>query len=212
MSLKEILAAIEKELGEREDFKDELFTAMRKATRLSKQAIFEVHKKRFEKAEKTLKETAKLLAKLREIPPVHQRLVQTGIVHSAYQEYTEAHVFLRLVQSDRIVGPREIDVPSSAYLLGLADVIGELRRRALDSIRKGNVKVAEKSLETMEFICDELTALDEAQHVVSEFRRKCDIARRIVEATRGDVAIETRRSSLERTIKNFKDFEETRRK
>lgn len=210
MSLKKILAAIEKELGEREIFKDELFTAMRKATRLSKQAIFEAHKKRFKKAEKTLEETAKLLAKLREVPPVHQRLVQTGIVHAAYQEYTEAQIFLGLLQSDRIVGPGEINVPSSAYLLGLADVIGELRRRVLDSIRKGNVTVAEKCFETMEFICDELTALDHAQHAVSEFRRKCDIARRIVEATRGDVAVENRRSSLERTIKSFLDFEETR--
>ena len=203
MSLKMILSKIEKELKEREDIKDELYDAMRKATRLSKQAIFSVHKGQLEEAKKLLREAKKLFTTVNKIPLVHQKLAYAGIVDSAFQEYAEAHVFLKLAQDGEFVGPKKIGVPSTSYLLGLADVIGELRRRALDSLRKGDVDVAEKSLETMEFIYDELMIMDEALRVVSELRRKSDVARRIIEATRGDVTIEVRRSSLERSIKKL---------
>ncbi|MCK4435296.1 haloacid dehalogenase, partial [Candidatus Bathyarchaeota archaeon] len=95
------------------------------------------------------------------------------------------------------------NVPSVSYLLGLADVVGELRRRALDSIRRGDIEIAAGSLENMELIYDEFILMYESMRVVSELRRKLDIARRIIEATRGDVAIEIRRDSLERSIEKL---------
>jgi len=212
MSLKNILSKVEGELKEKKEVKDELYDAMRKATRLSKQAIFLVHKRRFKEAIKTLKDTKKLFGKLDTIPTAHKEFVSAGIVDAAFQEYTEAHVFLELVQNDKFVSPKKIGVPSISYLLGLADVVGELRRRALDSLREGNVKVAEKSLEAMETIYNELTSVDEAMHSVSELRRKTDIARRIIESTRGDVTIEVRRSSLEGSIKKLEKVLKTEKK
>jgi len=203
MSLRQTLRKIEEELEEREQVKDELYDAMRKATRLSKQAIFSVHKGQFSEAKKLLKDIKKLFAKLDEIPSTHRQLTYAGIVDAAFQEYTEAHIFLKLIQEDKFVGPKKISVPSTSYLLGLADVIGELRRSALDFLRDGNVKTAEKCLERMELIYDELVVLDEALHAVSELRRKSDVARRIIEATRGDVTIEVRRSSLEHSIEKL---------
>jgi len=203
MSLKNILGKIDKELGERGEIKDELYDAMRKATRLSKQAIFLIHKQQLREAEKLLKETKKLFTKLDAIPTVHQKLLYAGIVDSAFQEYTEAHIFLKLAQDGKFVGPKKIGVPSTSYLLGLADVVGELRRRALNHLRKGNSKIAEKNLETMELIYNELMGIDKAFHALSELRRKSDVARRIIEVTRGDVTIEARRSSLERSIKKL---------
>ncbi len=203
MSLKRILSKIEKELKEREEIKDELYDAMRKATRHSKQAIFLVHKGQYKEAGKLLKKTKKLFNKLQKIPLAHQKLVHAGIVDSAFQEYIEAHIFLKLVEDEKFMSAEKLDVPSTSYLLGLADVIGELRRRVLDALREGDVVVAEKSLETMELIYNELIGMDEVLHVVSELRRKSDIARRIIEATRGDVTIEVRRSMLERSIKKL---------
>lgn len=203
MSLRNILSKIEKEAEEREEIKDELYDAMRRATRLSKQAIFLTHKGELKNAKKQLKEAEKLFTKLDGIPVVHQKLVYAGIVGSAYQEFAESNIFLNLVTRERFVTHERIDVPSFAYLLGLADVVGELRRRALDSLREGKVKNAEKSLETMELIYSELVVLDEAMHSISELRRKLDIARRIIEATRGDVTIEVRRSALERSIEKL---------
>jgi len=211
MTLKNILSEIEKELKEREEVKDELYDEMRKATRLSKQAIFLVHKGQLKQAKKILKETKKLFTIL-EASAVHQKFAYTGIVDFAFQEYAEANIFLKLVEDNRFIGPKKISAPSTSYLLGLADVIGELRRRALDSLRKGNVGAAEKSLEKMELIYDELMVIDEALRVVSELRRKSDIARRIIEATRGDVTIEVRRSSLEHSIKKLEKVLKTEKK
>jgi translin len=88
-------------------------------------------------------------------------------------------------------------------VLGLADVIGEYRRLALDALREGDVKKGEKCLETMDEINIELMALDEAYMLVPGLRRKCDIARRIIETTRGDITQEVRRKSLEDHLQRF---------
>ena len=55
----------------------------------------------------------------------------------------------------------------------------------------------------------ELMAMDEAYMLVPGLRRKCDVARRIIETTRGDVTQEVRREALENRLKKL---EKTRRK
>ena len=94
-------------------------------------------------------------------------------------------------------------MPIVPYVLGLGDVVGELRRRALDFLRKGDAVKAEENLELMETVYVELTNLDDVQILVSGLRRKCDVARRVIEATRGDITIEVRRSQLEKSIKSL---------
>lgn len=94
-------------------------------------------------------------------------------------------------------------MPSVDYVLGLADVIGECRRLALDALREADVEKAEKCLQIMDEIYTELMGMDEAYMLVPGLRRKCDIARRIIETTRGDVTQEARRNSLEKYLKRF---------
>jgi len=102
-------------------------------------------------------------------------------------------------------------VPSVDYVLGLADVVGEYRRLALDALREGDVKKGEKCLETMDEIYIELTAMDEAYMLVPGLRRKCDIARKIIETTRGDITQEIRRKSLEDYLKRFEKLQKGKR-
>jgi translin len=108
-----------------------------------------------------------------------------------------------VVTRGRYQFPEELGVPSVHYLLGLADVIGEFRRRALDALRGGDFDTSEKSLQIMDDIYVELMALEAAYKVAPELRRKCDVARRIIEVTRGDVTSEARRSALDRTMKRL---------
>jgi translin len=200
MALKSILDKIQKDLMRREEVWEELKRDMRRATRLSKQAILFLHQERNDEARKLLEEAKELLSNLREISKNHPDLVYTGIVDSAFQEYTEAQTFLSLIEEDRFINPEELDVPPVSYVLGLADVIGEFRRRALDALRKGDVEAAEDCLQKMEHVYIQLTTMEEGYLLVSGLRRKCDVARRIIESTRGDVTIEARRSSLEHSI------------
>ena len=88
-------------------------------------------------------------------------------------------------------------------MLGLADVIGEYRRLALDDLREGEVKKGEECLEIMDQVFIQLLALDEAYMLVPGLRHKSDIARRIIETTRGDITLEIRRKSLEDHLKKF---------
>jgi translin len=200
MPLKAILEKIQEELSEREKMREEVHKNMRKATRLSKQAIQVTHQKRFGDAKAMLEEAKSLFVKLRMTAENYPDLFYSGSVGAAFEEYTEAHILLTLVQEDRFVSPKEIGVPVTPYVLALGDVIGELRRRVLDLIRKGNTIEAEKSLERMEYIYSELTALDDAYIIVKGLRRKGDVARRLIEITRGDITSEVRRSALERSI------------
>ena len=203
VSLKSLLKNVQEKLMKKEEARQELQRDMRKATRLSKQAILFTHQERFDEAKKLLEEASKLLTKLNDVSKDYPELVYTGLVHAAFEEYTEAHVFILLIKEDRFISPEELRVSSVSYVLGLADVVGEFRRRALDSIRKGNVETAEKCMQIMEQIYVELTAMDDAFLLISGLRRKCDVARRLIEITRGDVTIETRRSSLECSIKEL---------
>jgi len=200
MSLKSILEKIEEKLKKREGVREEVQKDMRRATRLSKQAILFTHQERFEDAKNLLEEASRIFAKLREASKGHPDLFRSGLVSAAFEEYAEAYTLLMLIEEDRFIGPEELGIPAISYVLGLGDVVGELRRRALDSIRKGKVEAAEKCLETMEHIYSELTAMDDTYLLVSGLRRKCDVARRLIEITRGDVTIEARRSALERSI------------
>lgn len=200
MSLKEILEKIQEELSGREEVREEVHRDMRKATRLSKQAIQVTHQERFDDAKAMLNEAKSLFAKLQETAKDYPYLLYSGSVGAAFEEHAEAHILLTLIQEDRFVSPKEIDVPLTPYVLSLGDVIGELRRRTLDLIRRGNVEAAEKTLERMEHIYSELTALDDAYIIIKGLRRKGDIARHLIEITRGDITIEVRRSALERSI------------
>jgi translin len=203
LSLKKVLAKIQEELKQKEEVKEEIQKNMRKATRLSKQSILLIHHGKLEEAKKSLVEIDRLFVTLRKLAKKYPELFYSGLVDAAFQEYAEAQVLLSLVEEKQLVGPEALNIPSIDYVLGLADVIGELRRRALDMLRKGNVKMAEKCLEIMEQIYGELMAMDDAYMLVPGLRRKCDVARHVIEATRGDVTIEARRASLERSIKKL---------
>ena len=130
---------------------------------------------------------------------------------TALQEYAEANIFQGLIQESRFVTPNEIEVPVIDYVLGLADVIGEYRRLVLDTLREGDAKKGEECLQTMDKIYIELMAIDEAYMLVPGLRRKCDIARRIIETTRGDITQESRRKSLENYLKKFEKTQKQKR-
>lgn len=208
----ETFKEIQEELVKKDEARQEIQTAMRRATRLSKQAIFLIHKAKLEEAKGMLREAEGIFANLSNLSRSYPDLSYMGTVESAFEEYAEACLFLGLVKDGRFIGLKEINVPMPSYLLGLADVIGEFRRRALDFLRMGETGKAEECLEIMETIYAELMNLDEIHFLVSGIRRKCDVARRVIEATRGDVTIDVGRALLENSIRELKKSLETERK
>jgi len=210
--LKSVLEKAKLELTEKEKIRDDAHEKMRKATSLSKQAILLVHRKMLGEAEKAVTDAKKIITGLQGLAEECPEIVYGGMFSAALQEYSEANILLTLVEESRVISPQDINVPSVDYVLGLADVVGEFRRLALDALREGDVKKGEKCLETMDEIYIELLALDEAYMLVPGLRRKNDIARRIIEATRGDITQEVRRKSLEEYLKRFEQAQLKSRK
>ena len=205
-SLKPLLMKIRKELKEKEKVREKAQQDMRKATSLSKQAILLLHQKRFDEAERLIGKAKEIISRLNKASAKYPEIIYSGLFNAARQEYSEANIFVNLIEESRFITPEEIDVPSVDYVLGLADVIGECRRLALDALREGSVKKGEKCLQIMDKIYTELMGMDEAYMLIPGLRRKCDIARRIIEATRGDITQEVRRSSLEKYLKRLENM------
>jgi translin len=211
-TLKSILKEVKEELTQKDKVRENAHQNMRKATSLSKQAILLMHQKKIEKATNSIETAKEIISKLKGLAKEYPDIIYSGMFSAALQEYSEANIFLGLIRESRFVTPNEVNVPAVDYVLGLADVIGEYRRLALDALREGDSEKGEECLKTMDEIYIELMAMDEAYMLVSGLRRKCDVARRIIEATRGDVTQEVRRKSLENYLKQFERAQKRKQK
>ena len=210
-ALKTILKEVKEELTQKDSVRENAQQNMRKVTSLSKQSILLMHQKKYEKAKKTIGDAKEIISKLQGSAKNNPAVIYSGMFNVALQEYAEANIFQGLIQEARFVTPKEINVPAVDYVLGLADVIGEYRRLVLDVLREGDVEKGEKCLQTMDEIYIELMAMDEAYMLVPGLRRKCDVARRIIETTRGDITQEVRRKSLENYLKQFEQAQKKKR-
>ena len=196
---------------QKDEVRENAYQSMRKATSLSKQAILFIHQKRHKEAKKLIENSKKIIFRLQTLAEENPDVIYSGMFSAALQEYAEANIFLGLIQNSRFVTPTDINVPSVDYVLGLADVVGEYRRLTLDALREGDAEKGEECLKTMDEIYIELMAMDEAYMLVPGLRRKCDVARRIIESTRGDVTQEVRRKALENYLKRFERARERKR-
>ncbi|MEM2676955.1 MAG: hypothetical protein QXJ77_03510 [Candidatus Bathyarchaeia archaeon] len=206
-TLKAILKQIRRELKAKEKIRNRIQSDMRRATSISKQAILFIHQGKLKEAKRLLVKAKEIISRLNEMEKEHPDIIHSGLFDVALQEYAEANIFLTLIEENRFITPTEINVPSLDYVLGLADVIGEYRRLALDALREGDMQKSEECLRVMDEIYTELMAMDEAYMLVPGLRRKCDIARKIIETTRGDVTHEARRQSLEKHMKRLEKLE-----
>jgi len=210
-TLKTILKEVKKELMQKDEVRENAHQSMRKATSLSKRAILFIHQKRHKEAKKLIENSKEIIFRLQALAKENPDIVYSGMFSAALQEYAEANIFLGLIQNSRFVTPTELNVPSVEYVLGLADVVGEYRRLTLDALREGDAEKGEECLKTMDEIYIELMAMDEAYMLVPGLRRKCDVARKIIESTRGDVTQEVRRKALENYLKRFERAQERKR-
>ncbi len=116
------------------------------------------------------------------------------------QEYAEAIAFYAVISKDTLPLPSELNIGPINYALGLADVIGELRRYALDNIRNSIVDDLNYILECMDDIYTQVFSIDFPAGLTQDLRRKTDQARNIIEKTRGDVSISLQMNDLKLCI------------
>jgi len=186
----------------RERATDEVMPRARRARILSKQAIQQVHSGAVKEAEEKLANAASLIGEIDGYLIDRPELRGFDTVNAAHQEYAEARIIFSLTEEDEFPDPEAVGVPITAYILGLADVPGELRRLTLDALRTDDFEAAEALLGTMERIYLSLIAMEEAS-LLKGLRRKTDIARGVTERTRSDVTAEAGRRRLNESVRRL---------
>ena len=200
--VEEIVERAAEELRLREKATDEVMSRARRARILSKQAIQQVHSGAVEEAGHKLEDAASLIGEVGEHLVDRPELLGFETVSAAQQEYAEARIIFSLTDGGGFPEPEAVGVPITAYILGLADVPGELRRQTLDALRLDDFEAAEALLGTMERIYLSLIAMEEAS-LLKGLRRKIDIARGVIERTRSDVTAEAGRRRLNESVRRL---------
>ncbi len=194
------IADIRQELDKNHEAREELLTVSRKAIQHSSLAIRHLHRKEIDKAEEILRENFKLIERVNQLAKQQEHL-SSGIVLSANQEYTEAALLLSFMKNNPFPSDKDLCVPSIAYLHGIPDFIGELRRFILDSLRKNKeIELALTAFDLMDELVSLLVTLDYPDGLTHNLRKKTDFARNITEKTRGDITLALNRKDLVKTI------------
>jgi translin len=123
-----------------------------------------------------------------------------GYTQDSLKEFAEASITCALIRHQPLPTPEELDLPPNTYLNGLAESVGEMRRRCLDMLRQDNSAEAELLLGHMDDIFAILVTMDYPDAITNGLRRQTDIIRAIIERTRGDVTFSLRGEKLERSL------------
>ena len=199
--LEEIIRKAAGDLKAREKARDEAYSRARRARVLSKQAILLLHNGELGKAEGNIGEASVILEEIKEYCKEFTEIGFYDAVEAARQEYAEASILLGLNTGKGYPSPELLGLNYKSYLLGLADVPGELRRQTLDLLRAGELVAAEENLETMEEIYQHLSKVDEVSLLLKGLRRKLDVARSVTERTRAEITTEASRERLRKQLK-----------
>jgi len=169
----------------------------REVIRYSSHAIRAVHRQEFDPARESLVAAGKLLDEVKQIIAQCAELGYTGFVRDAEKEFAEGSLTLALVTGKEPPGPGELEVDCAAYLNGLGEAVGELRRYLLDSMRRGDLSRGEELLLAMDDIYNVLVTMDFPDAITGGLRRTTDVVRGVLEKTRSDLTVIMRQKELE---------------
>lgn len=162
----------------------------REIIRCSASAIRTVHRRESAKAKRMLNLAHTLLRELnQDILQKHNDILHSGFVHDAQKEFAEASATYAIVTGKVIPAPEDIGVSYPAYLNGLGEAVGELRRHILDNLRRDDLCGCEELLSIMDDIYAALVTMDFPEGITYGLRRTTDSVRAILERTRGELTL-----------------------
>jgi translin len=198
--LDEIVDQIRQNFDARTAARDRALAQARMLTRHCAQAIRAVHRDELDTMQTQLDEARTLADTLRADLSAHPDLYHAGYTQDALKEFAEANITCALIQNQPMPTPEALGVEYATFLNGLAEVVGELRRRCLDILRHGYSQEAERLLTHMDDIYAVLVTIDYPDAITNGLRRQTDIARSIIEKTRGDITFSQRGEHLENAL------------
>jgi translin len=198
--LEKISEQIRKNFDARTAARDNALAQARQLTRACSLSIRAVHRDETDTMNSHLQDARKLADSLRDSLATYPDLFYAGYTQDALKEFVEANVTCALIRNEPLLTPEELIVEPATYLNGLAEVVGELRRRVMDILRHGYSTEVERLLGYMDEIYSVMVTMDYPDAITNGLRRQTDLARGIIEKTRGDITFSLRGEHLEQAI------------
>jgi translin len=206
-NLEAIINQARQDLSARDAAREKLLPLCREVIRESGNAIRAVHRQDYHLAEELIHTARGHLAAASKAVDNFSELGNAGAIRDAQKELAEANITVAIVTGKPLPGPRELDVDASAYLNGLGEAAGELRRYLLDAMRKGDLSRGEELLTTMDDIYSVLVTMDFPDVVTGGLRRTTDMVRGVLERTRADLTLAMQQKALEMRLADLQTGE-----
>lgn len=202
-NLEGIIDKIEKQINDKDQAREKALRYSRTIIINCRKAIQRIHQQQLDESQVLIKKASASLAELYDSTKNYPDLYNAGFVENAAQEFVEAHCLYNILQGKDLPDPDTIQTTYTSYLTGLCDVVGELRRKALDTVLQGEHKEALQYLHIMEEIYDAILRFDYPSSLVP-IKRKQDIARSLIEKTRGELAVASCEQRIEYRTDEFR--------
>ena len=202
-NLESIAEQIRLSFSAKDAAREKVLPLCREAIRHCSQAIRAVHRQEFDQAKGLLQSARNLLDEAKQTITACSELSNTGFFRDAQKEFAEGSITLALVTGEQPPGPGELGIDPAAYLNGLGEAAGELRRYLLDSMRKGDLSRGGELLSAMDDIYNILVTMDFPDAITGGLRRTTDMVRGVLERTRSDLTLVMRQKELEDRLREF---------
>jgi translin len=185
------------DLEKKDAAREKVLPLCRELIRYASITIRAIHRREFDEARRLLSAALPVKEAINQAASEWEEMRYHGFVRDSQKEFTEANAVLALVTGESLPGPDDLGVDYAAYLNGLGDTVGELRRYLLDSMRHGDLSRCDELLSVMDDIYTVLVTMDFPDAVTGGLRHTTDQVRGILEKTRGDVTMAVRQKELE---------------
>jgi len=189
----------------RHQVREDALKQTRRLTRFAANAIRAIHRDERRNAEENMVEAEKIVAGLLKSLSDYPEFYFSGYTQDALKEYIEARLTINLIEEIPLPSPEELNMEYSTYLRGMAETIGEMRRRCLDILRQGYSDEAERLLDLMDEIYAILVTIDYPDAITRGLRRQTDMVRGIIERTRADLTMSLREQHMQQALRDFED-------
>jgi translin len=185
--------------------RDEAIARSRELIRRCAEAIRAIHRREWETADSKLATVQQGAVEMRAVVADYPDRYYTGYTQDALKEVVEAHLTYAIIRDQALPTPELLDVEHDTYLNGMAEAATELRRFILDSLRRenGDSAEAERLLDWMDAVYDELVTFDFPDAITGGLRRKTDVVRGVLERTRGDLTMTLRQQRMQAALQRF---------
>ena len=204
-NLEPIIEQIREEFTSKNGIRDNTLSRSRLLIRSCANSIRATHRHEYDRAEELLGEAKSAAETACAEARAYADIYFAGYLQDALKELAEAAITLALVRGRSLPSPEGLGIEYPAYINGLAEAMGEMRRFALDSMRRGDIQEAERLLEIMDETYSQLVTIDFPDALTAGLRRTTDMVRGVTERTRGDLTTAVRQEKLQEALRAFED-------